>query len=248
MRVGPDQGTLPPLPKLEVSGAALVALQDRGGNVFDVKAYGAKGDGVADDLGSNNTAVTAIRAAGGGTLYFPAGTYKITGEILLDGYYPGASPPGTARKFPFLVRGAGAECTTINMANPLNPTINGIRTVYAGAADLSKELYMEIRDLRFDASGAPPTAGAAIRQECDPAYQNVILVRNCWFQETWDGVNTTASGGTIVKNCTFLNPLHAAIFLEQRVPENTDVGAIHIANNFFLGLRGSQWASGATSG
>src|SRR6185295_9045255 len=70
-------------PRLEVSGrivateAANLPLQDKGGNVFDVKAYGATGDGVADDLPAIQAAVAALRGAGGGTLYFPQGRFKV---------------------------------------------------------------------------------------------------------------------------------------------------------------------------
>ena len=50
--------------------------------VFDVKTYGAKGDGKAPDRLSINKAIEAAAAAGGGTVYFPAGTY-LTGSIRL---------------------------------------------------------------------------------------------------------------------------------------------------------------------
>lgn len=44
---------------------------------FNVKNYGATGDGVTNDTTAVTAAVTALRAAGGGTLYFPRGTYLI---------------------------------------------------------------------------------------------------------------------------------------------------------------------------
>jgi polygalacturonase len=50
--------------------------------VFDVKSFGAKGDGQAPDRDAINHAVEAAAAAGGGTVYFPAGTY-VTGSIRL---------------------------------------------------------------------------------------------------------------------------------------------------------------------
>jgi polygalacturonase len=43
--------------------------------VFDVKAYGAKGDGKQLDSPAINTAIEAAANAGGGTVYFPAGVY-----------------------------------------------------------------------------------------------------------------------------------------------------------------------------
>ena len=44
--------------------------------VFDVRSYGAKGDGKALDSPSINKAIEAAAAAGGGTVHFPAGTYR----------------------------------------------------------------------------------------------------------------------------------------------------------------------------
>ncbi len=43
----------------------------------DVKAYGAKGDGLADDGKAISAAVAAINKSGTGTLYFPPGEYRV---------------------------------------------------------------------------------------------------------------------------------------------------------------------------
>jgi len=43
--------------------------------VFDVRTYGAKGDGATLDTAAINAAIAAAAAAGGGTVLFPAGTY-----------------------------------------------------------------------------------------------------------------------------------------------------------------------------
>jgi len=42
---------------------------------FDVRTYGATGDGKTVDTPAINKAIEAVAAAGGGTLHFPAGTY-----------------------------------------------------------------------------------------------------------------------------------------------------------------------------
>ena len=55
--------------------------------IFDVTAYGAVGDGRADDTPAIQRAVNAAASAdGGGTVYFPARTY------LLDSYSPSGHP------------------------------------------------------------------------------------------------------------------------------------------------------------
>jgi polygalacturonase len=49
---------------------------------FDVKAFGAKADGKTQDRDAINKTIDAAVAAGGGTVYFPAGTY-VSGSIHL---------------------------------------------------------------------------------------------------------------------------------------------------------------------
>jgi polygalacturonase len=45
------------------------------GRQYDVRAFGAKGDGTTIDSDAINRAIVSAAAAGGGTVYFPAGTY-----------------------------------------------------------------------------------------------------------------------------------------------------------------------------
>jgi hypothetical protein len=47
--------------------------------VYNVKSYGAVGDGVTDDTTAIQAAITAAENAGGGTVYFPRGKYAASG-------------------------------------------------------------------------------------------------------------------------------------------------------------------------
>lgn len=52
---------------------------------LDVKAsYGAKGDGVTNDTTAIQNAINAANTAGGGTVYFPPGTYVTASGLSLD--------------------------------------------------------------------------------------------------------------------------------------------------------------------
>jgi len=73
-------------------------VQHKGNSGFDVKSYGATGDGSTDDRAAINTAHTAA-TANGGRLIFPSGnsnsTYKISSSITFDSdvtlvFLPGA--------------------------------------------------------------------------------------------------------------------------------------------------------------
>ena len=55
--------------------ASAAAAEPAGETRFDVRSYGAKGDGKTVDTPAINRAIEAIATAGGGTLVFPAGTY-----------------------------------------------------------------------------------------------------------------------------------------------------------------------------
>jgi hypothetical protein len=59
---------------------------DLGQEHLNVKAYGAVGDGVADDTAEIQAAVDVAQAANGpGVVYFPPGLYIITSPIIIDG-------------------------------------------------------------------------------------------------------------------------------------------------------------------
>lgn len=65
-----------------VSDLAAKAL--KGLATFNVKTYGAVGDGTTDDAAAIQSAITACVAAGGGTVLFPAAVYACTTDIVVD--------------------------------------------------------------------------------------------------------------------------------------------------------------------
>ena len=62
--------------------AALALVAGVWGEVFDVRAFGARGDGRTKDTAAIQRAVDAAHEAGGGTVEVPAGTY-LSGSIFL---------------------------------------------------------------------------------------------------------------------------------------------------------------------
>lgn len=65
--------------------ALITIVANKGGDSgeYNVKAYGATGDGVTNDRTAINTAITAA-VASGGYLFFPQGTYKVSSNLTIN--------------------------------------------------------------------------------------------------------------------------------------------------------------------
>ena len=66
-------------------------IADNGGQVANVKTYGAVGDGATDDTAAFKAALKSLAAAGGGTCLVPKGTYIISPSGFTVAPIPGAS-------------------------------------------------------------------------------------------------------------------------------------------------------------
>lgn len=114
--------------KVNKSGDTMTgALSVPGGAVvpsgwYNVKVYGATGDGSTDDTSAIQSAISAIPSTGG-TLYIPAGTYKISSAVEL--------------KSNLVVQGDGIDCTKIAQSGT---SANGLHATNAANVD--------VRDLR----------------------------------------------------------------------------------------------------
>jgi Pectate lyase superfamily protein len=67
-----QEGAVALLSSLAGFGPSKLPIQDKGGQVFSVKAYGAKGDGIANDSLAFQSAYNAAVSAGGGVVYIPS--------------------------------------------------------------------------------------------------------------------------------------------------------------------------------
>jgi hypothetical protein len=116
---------------------AIVGFEDKGGQVFNVKAYGAVGNGTTDD----NAAIVATDAAAGavgGTVYFPPGTYRTSHPLVPSSGVTWQGGPATITVLPsdygnfgysFIIIGTNSDvhifdltldCQKRNGSNPAN--------------------------------------------------------------------------------------------------------------------------------
>ncbi len=56
--------------------------QDKGGEIFNVKAYGAKGDGITDDTAAIQSVIDLL-PINGGVIYFPTGRYELSNTLII---------------------------------------------------------------------------------------------------------------------------------------------------------------------
>jgi hypothetical protein len=78
---GPNGGTPLSAARLNTLEARVTSAVIKGELAYDVKDYGAVGDGVTDDTTAINAALTACPE--GGVVYFPPGTFIISAPIVL---------------------------------------------------------------------------------------------------------------------------------------------------------------------
>ncbi len=119
--------------------------------VFDVKEYGATGDGVTDDSPYILNALEDIKKAGGGVLYFPQGIYIFGGVRIGD--MTVANPPGNIPNITNLhnivIRGAGRNISTIKLKNGTNTDLFVFRLVHR----------IRFEDISLDGNKSDQTGG-----------------------------------------------------------------------------------------
>jgi hypothetical protein len=150
--------------------------------VFNVKAFGATGDGTTDDTAAIQDAITSAGVAGGGTVFLPRGTYSVTGTLTLDANN-------------VVLAGEGDALTTIKVATGAPFFQNVISST--GRTNIG------VRDLKVDANSlarvatigtANVTCGLFLSQSTDLRISRVT-VRDVIGGSSGSGVGI-AIGGT----------------------------------------------------
>jgi hypothetical protein len=96
--------------------------------VYNVKNYGAVGDGTTDDYTAVMAAINAAHTAGGGIVMFPMGTYRINSQIVMPNLGTG----------------------TLYQQNPI--TLRGMTSQFSGYLDGNSNVRGTVLDLRYAGS------------------------------------------------------------------------------------------------
>jgi hypothetical protein len=156
------------------------------GGMFNVRFFGATGDGSTDDAAAINAAVEAANQAGGGCVFFPSGTYVV----------------GSAIKMRSNIQYVGSGCSSVIQAKP------GTQDNLMGeASPLEAVSQVLIRDLFLDGNAAN------IAAQGDDTHQNAIRwckvsysrISNVFISNTvYNGISLySTSNDNIIEKCSF---------------------------------------------
>ena len=119
---------------------------------YNVKDYGAVGDGTTDDTAAVQSAVTAALATGG-TVYFPPATYKLAPGAIQTGY----SASGTVPTNPIRLVGVGASWTSGTAGSVLDFSVATPVGRGVGCIELFGKGYVEMTGLHVRQTGTAHT-------------------------------------------------------------------------------------------
>ena len=142
------------------TGAVATTVQAKLRQYVSVKDFGAVGDGSTNDTVNVQAAINSVFAAGGGTLFFPAGTYLVSTLVL--------NWESSATSIKFL--GAGKDATVIQK------TGGSADAVFALSASASDGTYSEFSDMQI--VGTSSCHGFSITNLARNVWRNV-RVNSC---------------------------------------------------------------------
>lgn len=202
--------------------------EGRHGGVFNVKEYGAKGDGSSDDTLAIQQTIDA-GGQNGGFIFFPAGTY-ITSSSLLLGKVSANRLLGYSN---LTIRGAGIGATVIKCTAALNGSDHITKNDVFNANNVSSSdpygssPYVEniwIMDMTIDCSSqnTAQVAGKLGTNLCAIEYQNVHaagairvkVIKACGNAIVSGSIDPTMKGalkGAWIEDCVFESCLTAPL-------------------------------------
>lgn len=168
------------------TGASATTVQAKLRQTLSVKDFGATGDGVTDDT----TALqNALNAGSGRSVYFPAGTYRISTTLVV--------------KTNTTLVGDGINKSIIKLTSGFSASATAIRNdIVTGTANVYYDTNLEFYGLTFDGNNNATRTAELIGIL---KVQNVTF-SNCSIQNsTFIGLAMTANRNMTVTECYFTN-------------------------------------------
>jgi hypothetical protein len=146
------------------------SLPDRFADVVNVKDFGAVGDNIADDTAAIQAAIDSFSISGG-SIYLPAGTYRVTSLIV--------------NRADVSFVGDGRSATILNLATPAGVSSINITGVNSNPVPIDKTWGAVIDGITFDATGNSNINTYTILA----TYAHGLNVRNCSFIYCHSGIS-----------------------------------------------------------
>lgn len=177
-----------------------------GGGVgwFNVKNYGAVGDGTTDDTSAINDAIAALVAAGRGVLYFPSGDYKVTSTL-------------TALSVPFIVLGDGSASFDITQYGSRITFTSGSTDLFSATAKVGLFAHIAL----YSNSGGTPSAGAGVHVSSAYLEQRVDF-EDMHVRGFYDGLDIQVGAQWVISRLLVTAPVRYGIRIRNTV--NPDAG------------------------
>lgn len=156
-------------------------VQDSGGQVYNVKFFGAVGNNINDDTSAISSAINAASAAGGGTVFLPPGTYKVTSTIIpLSGVRIQGAGNST------VIAGYGSQFSIFqNIASTNSPTTD-----------------IEICDLKIDGTNVTAAAYTPLYKGIYIQYTKRLKIHDIYVYNTYaTGIGTDYLVDSVISRC-----------------------------------------------
>ncbi len=211
---------------------------------YNVKVYGAVGDGSNDDTTAIQAAINAVPTFGG-VVFFPSGAYKITSSLTIakDGVVLQGSGGGT-----FTTTEESRKGVTRIITATGGTFTDGYAIIVRKAAAGGTCGHVGIKDIQVECSGTGASSGIMVDCSYEGRFINIQI--NSFTDVGFFFTATTTTGVTNGSN----NNIFENIFCNSTVSNTTcfRIGEIDIADGFgisqnvFIGLR--LRTDGAASG
>ena len=188
------------------AAAVLLLASSAAAKTYDVKEYGAKGDGRADDGRAIEDAISAAADAGGGRVLFPAGRYKANvvarAGVALAGEGAEATfivaPPSDGKKASYAIYGEGATGASVR---DLTVVADGTKVFWPAGIRFAASSGVRVE--RVVVTGSTHGQGIVFDEAPGPGSDNVVAdstVRDGDQGIAADNENVRISGN-YVENC-----------------------------------------------
>jgi hypothetical protein len=227
--------------------------------VYNIRDYGAVGDGTTDDQAAIQAAIDAAQTAGGGIVFVPQGTYIVSGTPQITGSNILVTGTGTGSKILLASAALNASGVTLGLwvnggsnviirnimvdGNFANVAKNGS---YHGASALWSPIISEYgaegpKTYQYAGSGIDAATYLQYRAPIRISNANNVLVEGCWITNSIsagiliDGSSVDSCTDIMVRNCRLWLIWDNAIYFHMGVRRGSAV-ANHCTDTQYSGV------------